>query len=112
MYDDNFDLFEGDSDTFDVLTDLENTVSDVSGTDDVSDFWLDPVTYRTADVSSNDYEENDTIVEVDLTQIETSLRNIESDCNLFFGVSLFYIVYRFIRSIVYKFNSKGKGIDE
>lgn len=107
MYDDNFDLWNvSDNDN----ADLEDTFDDVSGTDSLSDPWLNPLGVYPADVSSNDIQENNTYTEVDLSQIESSLLSIEKYCNLAFTILFFYIGYRFIRGIVYRFNTKGKDI--
>lgn len=107
MYDDNFDLWNvSDNDN----ANLENSFDDVSGSDFISDPWLNPLGFYPSDVSSNDNQENYSITEVDLSQIEHSLANIERYCNLVFTLLFFYIAYRFVRGVVYKFNTKGKDI--
>lgn len=107
MYDDNFDLFtftDGDN------RDLEVTFDNVSGNDSLSDPWLSPLGVYPADVSTNDYQTFDSISEVDLSQIESSLANIERYSNLGFTLLFFYISYRFIRGVVFRFNTKGKDL--
>lgn len=107
MYDDNFDLWNvSDNDN----ANLENTVDYVSGNDSLSDVWLDPLGVHSSDVSTNDFQENITYSEVDLSQIESSLSSIERYCNLGFTLLFFYISYRFVRSVIYRFNTKGKDI--
>lgn len=107
MYDDNFDLWNvSDNDN----ANLENTSDNVSGNDNLFDVWLDPLGVRTSDVSSNDVQENIAYSEVDLSQIETSLSSIERYCNLGFTFLFFYIAYRFVRGVIYRFNTKGKEI--
>ena len=107
MYDDNFDLWNvSDNDN----ASLEDTFNNVSGNDSISDPWLNPLGVYSSDVSSNDLQENYTLTEVDLSQIESSLSSIERYCNLGFTLLFFYIAYRFIRGVVYRFNTKGKDI--
>ena len=107
MYDDNFDLWNvSDNDN----SALENSFDNVSGNDIVSDPWLNPLGVSTSDISANDNQENYSLTEVDLSQIEHSLSNVERYCNLGFTLLFFYIAYRFIRGIVYRFNTKGKDI--
>lgn len=92
------------------FSDLEDSLDNVSGNDFVLDSWLDPLGVSSADVSSNDIQTFTVANEVDLSQIESSLFSIEKYCNLGFTLLLFYIGYRFIRGVVYRFNSKGKDI--
>lgn len=107
MYDDNFDLWNvSDNDN----ANLENTFDNVSGNDSLYDVWLNPLGFHSSDVSSNDFQENITYSEVDLSQIESSLSSIERYCNLGFTLLFFYIAYRFVRGVIYKFNTKGKEI--
>lgn len=108
MYDDNFDLFtytDGDN------RDLEDTSYNDLGSDSLSDYWLDPLDISSSDLFTLSSSEIDTLSEVDLSEIEYSLSSIERYCNLIFGLLLLYFFFRGIRSIVYKFNSHGKGID-
>lgn len=92
------------------FSDMEDPVDNVSGSDPVLDSWLDPIGLYSPDVSANDLQENNTYTEVDLSQIESSLVSIEKYCNLAFALLFFYIGYRFVRGVVYRFNSKGKEI--
>lgn len=107
MYDDNFDLFtftDGDN------RDLEVTFDNVSGNDYLSDPWLNPLGVYSSDVSADDNQENYSVTEVDLSQIESSLSSIERYCNFGLTLLFFYIAYRFVRGVVYRFNTKGKDI--
>lgn len=107
MYDDNFDLWNiSDNDN----ANMENSIDNVSGNDSLSDPWLDPLGVYPSDVSTNDNQENYSLAEVDLSQIESSLSSIERFCNLGFTLLFFYIAYRFVRGVVYRFNTKGKDI--
>ena len=82
--------------------------SDVSGNDEsVSDWWLNPLSVSGNDLSpmvETDYSEY-------LSTISDKLESIEKYCNLFFGVFFLFLAYYFVRKIVYRFNSHGKGID-
>lgn len=92
------------------FSDLEDSVDNVSGNDFVLDSWLDPLRVSSADVSTNDIQTLTVTDEDDLSQIESSLFSIEKYCNLAFTLLFFYIGYRFIRGVVYRFNTKGKDI--
>lgn len=107
MYDDNFDLWNvSDNDN----ANMENSNDNVSGNDSILDSWLNPLDIYSTDVSTNDFQENNTYTEIDLSQVESSLLSIEKYCNLAFTLLFFYIGYRFVRGVVYRFNTKGKDI--
>lgn len=108
MYDDNFDLFtytDGDN------RDLEDTSYNDLRSDSLSDPWLNPLDVSSSELSSLSNEEVNSYSEVDLSPVIDKLDSIERYLNLIFGILILYFFFRGIRSIVYKFNSHGRGID-
>lgn len=109
MYDDNFDLWNDVSASD--FSDFEDSSDFDIESDSLSDPWLDPLDISSSELLALSNQEVDSFSEVDLTQVEDKLSSIERYCNLIFGVLILYFFFRGIRSIVYKFNSHGKGID-
>ena len=100
-------------DDVNVFPDMEDP-ADVSESDTtVSDWWLDPVDVSGSDVSGTDSSDQGIqYLEIDLDPIQNELQKTNSYLNLFFGIFCIAGIYFFVRRIVFKINTKGRGIDE